>query len=300
MDKLRKRWVVEENNYLINHYHELPTREIADYLKRSMSSVHSQTYKLKIKKPHGSQRQCNLSILADKSLQSMYWLGFFYADGNIHKKEKYIRLDMSGMDKEHLINYANYISLDLNKIKCVTTTLISGYISTMCRVVARNSDIQKILNDDYQIYPNKTYTPPNWAHVFTSLTDEQITSLLIGFIDGDGNVSLSKSGKSDNQYTRNKINIEVHSSWLENLTTMKKFLYNKVNKLHRLTLPKIRLKYGLAHTSIACTEVIEYLTTFIKENNLCVLKRKWDKCDQTISIGKKHNNIHQTPNGLSI
>ena len=44
--------------------------------------------------------------------------------------------------------------------------------------------------------------------VFDKLSDDQIMSLIIGFIDGDGYIQLSSN---KNGYNRIKINLEVHS-----------------------------------------------------------------------------------------
>ena len=86
------------------------------------------------------------------------------------------------------------------------------------------------------------------------------------------------SGKN-NDYNRIKINIEVHSSWLNNLTFIKTKLYSIFSDLSRMALPKINAN-KLASTQIANREVTDGLHTFIITHNLDVMQRKWNKFNE--------------------
>src|SRR5579859_4638300 len=107
--KLRKRWKPEELQYLIDNYSTMKTKDIANHLTHPISSVYTQAYHLNLQKPEGSQRNNNVEILLNGSLQSLYWIGFLLADGTFHKTGNMLRLDLSIKDLEHFLKFKDYI-----------------------------------------------------------------------------------------------------------------------------------------------------------------------------------------------
>lgn len=104
----------------------------------------------------------------------------------------------------------------------------------------------------------KTYDPCDFAY-FSSYSNEQLLSLLIGIIDGDGSISRLNN--------TNYIIITAHKNW----ETFYRFLISKINiDFHINNIngkDAIRIQTGKR-------ENIEIFKKFIKNNNLQVLDRK--------------------------
>ncbi len=123
-----------------------------------------------------------------------------------------------------------------------------------------------ILIDKYQLKPNKTYDPPNLNEVFKIMNDDQILSLLIGFVDGDGNNRKTSSGY--------QITLENHKSWIDCYESFKKFIKNKFNLIFKNDLIRINNR-GYVVMCFSQKEVFSKLKQFIIQNKLPVLDRKW-------------------------
>lgn len=110
---------------------------------------------------------------------------------------------------------------------------------------------------------NKTYNPNNFD-CFRSYSREQILSLLVGIIDGDG--SISTNGSS---YT-NQITITAHNCWKSFYKNLLEFLeieghYNDIENKNTISIRICKREYCLI------------LKRFILNNNLFYLQRKWNK-----------------------
>lgn len=109
---------------------------------------------------------------------------------------------------------------------------------------------------------NKTKNPNKLSEL--NINNEQMISLIIGFIDGDG--SINNKG----------IRIKIDLTWLENLKYIEKFIYQYLNIPHDNILTKINnqgyslLQMGKKDIRVGLKEVVEKL-------KLPVLKRKWAK-----------------------
>ena len=102
-----------------------------------------------------------------------------------------------------------------------------------------------------------------------NLTDEQLLSLIVGFIDGDGNMNKLQNRPDYN------LRIKCDASWLNNLEFIEDTLYRLFpvsKKVARLT--KINSE-GYAQLVISNNQIINALATFIKELNIYVLSKKW-------------------------
>ena len=110
---------------------------------------------------------------------------------------------------------------------------------------------------------NKTYNPNNFDY-FRNYTKEQLMSLLIGIIDGDGSINNNNSEYS------NQIVITAHKVWEEFYKELFKYLEIEwhCSKKENCNIISIRIyqrKYCLM------------LRRFILNNNLFYLQRKWNK-----------------------
>ena len=204
------------------------------------------------------------------------------ADGHFHKRGNTVRLDQAMGDIEHLRAYKKYVNV---KRVDETISIKNNFKNSQnnASVTVTNSDIVPALVKLYDICSTKTTNPPDFSK-YNHLSEDQWLAMIIGFIDGDGYIQLTNSGKNKN-HKRIKINIEIHSTWKYNLTYMKSVVYNRFGKGHRMKEPKINSD-GLVSTQIASSRVIDGLYQFIKDNNLYVLDRKWTKCNDVVYFNR--------------
>lgn len=107
-----------------------------------------------------------------------YWLGFFFADGNVSSKTNNLEISLKLSDKEHLeklakdINFTNNISCD----------------SVRCRLCFANKKMKEDLIDKGCV-PAKSLIlkPPK------NIPDNLIIHFIRGYFDGDGCISFTQN-----------------------------------------------------------------------------------------------------------
>lgn len=189
-----------------------------------------------------AKRLGDCSFLLEESYESLYWIGFLLADGHFSNSKR-IKLCLANKDSEHVKIFCDKIGCNfiLNKDKNPEVTIMhTEVVSKLC--------------EKFKIKSNKTYFPAD----ISSITGEKLTALTIGFIDGDGCIKF--------QTGRNKplLSIKCHNSWLNNL----KYMFGQAY---------IDKGSGYALVNIGKIETLKYYKNFVVENNLPILKRKWDK-----------------------
>lgn len=109
--------------------------------------------------------------------EKAYWLGFFFADGNVSKNSNNLEVSLKASDKEHLeklaksINYTNNIAID----------------DVRCRLCFANKKMKLDLINKGCI-PNKSLIlePPK------NIPDELIIHFIRGYFDGDGCIAFNE------------------------------------------------------------------------------------------------------------
>ena len=248
-------------------------------------------YVLSSKKDFNRKYRLDEFINNDNNFE-WYWYGFILADGHINDKELIISLSIK--DIEHLTILSNYLKCNINILK---NNLYCGF---------RINDIVNVLklkNKLHLLNFNKTENPPDISKY--NISTEKMLSLIIGYIDGDGCIEISKEGRCKT------IKMEVHGSWFNNLKFISEFLKNNFNIDSKVIINN----RGYAHFSTNKHNQIKELFQKIKELNIPYLKRKWDmincitkfKCnffeekkDEIIKLYKQGNNIHQISKILNV
>lgn len=137
----------------------------------------------------------NIFDLID-SPEKAYWLGFLYADlYNYNDKRHYIRLELKLTDKDHVINFCNFVGYDPSKVEEVEIlSKESGKIYYSARVTINSIHLTNQLTK-LGCGQNKSLTIsyPNW------LKDELHVSFIRGIFDGDGSIKHTKS-KNNREY----------------------------------------------------------------------------------------------------
>lgn len=194
-----------------------------------------------MKNTHGN-RKSDCSFFEKDSLEFFYWIGFIMADGHISNCR--LSITLSNKDENHLKKLADKLKVKVRKIKA----------NDQRRISLMNKDVICDIVDRFNISNNKTNTPCD----ISKITGDNLKSLSIGFIDGDGNIR--------NLWNRKDfaIRVKCHKSWLENLKIMFPDENCFVNN------------QGYANVNISNTTTCKELKTFAIENDLPIMERKWD------------------------
>lgn len=190
----------------------------------------------------------SLDKLCDLSLQSMYWVGVIIADGSFRKYR--FELSFKESDLDYLQSFASYINFTIDKIKYRKA-------SKSYRLSFSNRNSIPTFMTMFHINYNKTYNPCDFKY-FADFNKDQITSILIGLIDGDGHIS------KDGTY----ISIAAHKSWESFYIQLLDYL-NLDFSIHK------RKNCICIQTGKIINRKI--LNSFINKNKLFVLSRKWNR-----------------------
>jgi hypothetical protein len=232
-------------NYLTVNYSKKSKDELINELKLSWSYIQKLAHLFGIKREFNeSNKSFNLKKLLDGSNESLYWIGFIIADGHISKANT-IQINLHKKDYEHLNSLINYldskvsIRIKENIIRCVLTDVPSVL------------SLKKMFNWS----SNKTKNPVE----IPNLTDDQLFSLIIGFIDGDGYINSKRLVvKCDKSWENILMRFYTH------LTGEKK-KFNYVDNCSIFYILKKNILRSIKNKSISL--------------NLPIMKRKWNKID---------------------
>ena len=247
-EKLKELYPVTKFDKLITHFPNITHSQIKNKAK---------SLGLKKTTRFGS----DLSILLSEELSVYYWMGFLFADGSINKKDT-LKLVLAARDSEHIKKYSELIKGNVT----FGVSKISGKGSyPYCSCVASHREIMKDIKLKFDIKNNKTYNPPS-VKKLKKFSQKKLTSMLIGFIDGDGTV-INNSGCF-------YIRMENNKSW-------KNFHYLLVSeslKIFGKSIPfhqKIDKKRQTIITDITRKNYSIFLKNFGLSNSLPLLDRKW-------------------------
>lgn len=254
-----KQWTREEDEFMRFNYFSIPTHEIAQSLGRTVPSIIQRAINLNLKKSNAVYRNTECIKLLDDSIRSLYWIGFIFADGHISQNNR-LRITLSIKDLTHLERFAKYVNSK------VWITRFGKY--DKCTVSIKDVDNIKLLKELYDIHHRKTYHPPN-SVIFDNLSNQQKLAFVIGFIDGDG--SIRKLSRTSSPYN---IVIKNHASWLPVHNQFSNFLKDYFDVESSMN-PKL-MNSGYSQLNISHSDIVYGIKTFIDENDIPVLSRKWD------------------------
>ena len=208
-------------------------------------------------------RKCDLTFLDLNNMtpQSSYWWGFIMADGHISKRGQLI-IQLKDVDKDHLEKFAVHVNGNVKNTK-------DGFVRVACNDKPRAEEWFKTFQ---MTETAKTYFPPN-LEVF----EENFIYFFIGFTDGDGCIWLCKNYPL--------LKIELHKSWLDNLTWFSKILKEKYDINSKVKLSK----KGTAQITIENRWDILKISEYCKDVEY--LERKWDKILNYVPTINRKNNI---------
>jgi hypothetical protein len=250
-------WTKQELTYLKNNYEKLTREEIAENLQnRKWTAISKKAYLMGLKR---SQCNSNVYKLLEENWETYYWIGFIFADGHITKKNE-LSVKLSVKDIEHLFKLSNYIKVKMHK-------KVSND-PRYCGLRIMDNIIVKKIKNKFCIHNDKTRNPIP-KQIFEKMNDDLFCSMIIGFIDGDGNIK-KQTGREDCV-----IQMAFHKSWTQNFEYFKERLSLICN------IPKInsQIKFAKQNSNrfaITNNTIIDFLKKKTLELNLPSLHRKWN------------------------
>ena len=195
-------------------------------------------------------RAADLSPLLLNEPVSYYWMGFLIADGTFY--DKAVKLHLSEKDRIHLEEFKTFINY-------------SGNAKT-CSVSVMHPEVVPLIKDKFDIRKRKTYNPCDLSRHNHYL----LFALIVGFIDGDGNMT-NRNG------TVSSIRIKLHSSWFEQLKFVESFLYQYTNVNIAKKTNRTRInKNGYAELILSDRFLLAIMKQKCLELKLPIMFRKWD------------------------
>jgi hypothetical protein len=250
-------WTDDDINYLMNNYSLKTNYELSLILNKKIGTIKEYARRKGLVKEYDineSKRIGNLNNLLKEIPEAYYWIGFIFADGTLSKTG---RLTITtSWDNEHLENFAKFVGGKVTKNKKSKSN--KNYVGSreiFYRVSVSDINRYQNLYDKFNIVNNKTYFPPK----LDFLNDDwKFLSFLIGFIDGDGNI------------TDKSIVIRNHINWNITHLTIQNFLY-KFN-----IYSSVNIDTNGDSSIYISREFYPLLKNFINDNNIPVMIRKWN------------------------
>lgn len=214
------------------------------------------------------QKYKKVDKLLDKTPQSLYWIGYILADGNVEKSLTRICFCLSNLDKERVELLHDYLGPTKDHEISTGTSKFAKNEHRKEHSVIRFMDsfnVPKICYE-YGILPAKTYKGIDTKKI-DDLQDSEFLSLFVGFVDGDGSV------KRLNGREHFSIFIKLHESWRPFLEYCK---YRIDSIFNKNTKAKINTYSGYPCLIISDMEIVSGIKRHITNNNINVLLRKWD------------------------
>lgn len=204
---------------------------------------------LGVKSEAQRNRKGNFSFLDKLTTNSFYWWGFIMADGHISDRGLHIGISTSDLD--HLSKIKSHLNIE------------NMYVNTskqLCSIALEDKAWSIKWRDLLKINGQKTYNPPNLS-LFEN--KDSFIYFLIGFIDGDGSIWLSRNQPN--------MRIELHLSWLPVLEKWSKLLleYYGIQTRTRTT------SRGYSQLIFNKKDHLKILLPYLQEVDY--LERKWDK-----------------------
>lgn len=216
------------------------------------------------------------------SEEKAYWLGFFYADGNVSNTDNTFELSLQILDTEHLYKCKQFFKSKRNIILQTKT-------NKRCRIYLR-SNLFKTNLINLGCIPKKSLviTFPDENQV----PKEYIIPFIRGYFDGDGCLSYQKTGHSDKIIPRVSIvgTENMLIGILRNITGLNTIACKKVKNIYSISLNKkdsvLFLNSIYNNPSIYLTrKYSRYL--YFKKHNFAVSKSDFRDNDSAISVKAK-------------
>lgn len=249
----------------INLFKKMWSSDTSEEIKKeftefSYQALKSAAKRFNVKRSKDVILKNKLEPLLTQNNFNSYWLGFIMADGHFSNRNE-LKISVSTLDFGHLKILGDFLNVNINKNKA---QVYGKYIANeSCMLSVMDVKTLPLLKEFFNVSSNKTYNSIN----ISKLQKKHYLSFLCGFIDGDGCITQSKTGKV------NMLRIQCHSSWIDILMIFSTYLTQTFN-----FNPKVKIdKQGYANFAMYRNKEILTLKEEMLKLKIPYLKRKWDK-----------------------
>lgn len=167
-------------------------KQIAKELGVSRATIQRTLRKMQVSTPnyHNALKFDNTVFDVIDTEEKAYWLGFLYADGNVSSTDNNVELSLSSVDIEHLEKYRKFLK---NKSEVKVGKIKNGTKEyERCRLTVTNKHFKEQLVK-LGCVPNKSLVLKFPKDVFEK--DSLKYHFIRGYVDGDGCISFTKTGR---------------------------------------------------------------------------------------------------------
>jgi hypothetical protein len=260
------KWTPEKIQLLRDEYPSGDKDELCLKLGIKRKTLNDAAKRFKVRcllRPNGRKvRGYKAKELLNDSLESYYWHGFIMADGHIGERNT-ICVTLSNKDVDQLKNLKSFLKVEQQIFQREYTTSYSNNTKS-ANLTISDIDTCEQLRIMYNVGSCKTKNPPSLECLSN---DGKFLSFFIGFFDGDGCFDIRKTKVV-------AMKIECHVNWYPTLETIQKKLQNVgIQSTLKIT------SRGYSCLRIYKQETFKKLKTFIIQNNIPVMNRKWNKIE---------------------
>lgn len=182
IETLVKEYASGKDTYELAKQFELDPKTVWHHINNSEHPV----------RPRGTtvNKRANLEFFSKKNIshESMYWLGFIFGDGNI--LDKRLSIGLASKDKEHLEKFKTDLDMDSKLLEKESLSPCFEKTGTVCHSSTTRLHGEGLIQDlvTFGIKENKSYVGGSPL----SVPREYQNSFLLGLIDADGWIGLSK------------------------------------------------------------------------------------------------------------
>jgi transcriptional regulator with XRE-family HTH domain len=233
-------------------------KEMAKKLNVCRTTVQRALKKLHLSTPnyHNALKFDNTVFDCIDSEEKAYWLGFLYADGNVSSTINNVELSLSAADADHLEKYRKFLKNE-SPIK-ISNVTCNGKNYLRCRLSVSNKHFKKQLIS-LGCTPNKSLNLIFPKGIFKE--DDLKYHFIRGYVDGDGCISFTSSGRLNLQIIGTK---EFLHAIKEVFPEFSKLMQDK------------RWKNNTYCMSCNCNNADKVITKLYKNSNI-YLQRKYDR-----------------------
>lgn len=258
----------EEIDYIVEYLYQEYLKGLSLVKMAKLYKIGRKEITLKFKKRGYKivNRQNKLRVREDlfKSIETeedAYWLGFIYADGYI-LNNGYLGIDLSYVDYEHLLKFADYCQFDKDKVvKKQKTNFPNSFKS---RIGFATQHLRQRFFD-LGIIPKKSLILKFPDYLKSNL----VKHFIRGYVDGDGCITYSLKKKS----LKIRYSLSIISTY-EFLTDLRKVI--PITNKAKL-LKDSRWKGNTFSFSIGGHEDLKIILPWLYENSTIYLERKYNK-----------------------
>lgn len=171
----------------------LSIKEMAKELNVSISAISRRCKALNLKVPnhHNSLKFDNTVFDSIDTEEKAYWLGFLYADGNVHNTANIISLSLKISDIAHLEKFKTFLNATA---KIVTTKIkVNNKFYEICKFSVCNKYFKEQLISLGCIPKKSLILKFPKTEIFQN--KNLIYDFIRGYVDGDGCLTFSKNGR---------------------------------------------------------------------------------------------------------